>query len=61
MTCGVLIFAHNNRDVDYALMAMVAGGLAKKNLNVPVSLVTDLSTVEWMQTAGTYERATEHI
>jgi len=64
MTRGVLIFAHNNRDIDYALMAIVAGGLAKKNLNVPVSLVTDLSTVEWMKTAGTYDKAVdifEHI
>jgi hypothetical protein len=64
MTRGVLIFAHNNRDIDYALMATVAGGLAKKNLNVPVSLVTDPSTVEWMKTAGTYDKAVsifEHI
>jgi hypothetical protein len=40
MTKGVLIFAHNSPDVDYGLMATIAGGLAKKNLGVPVSLVT---------------------
>ena len=53
MNKGVLIFAHNSRQVDYALMAIIAGGLAKKNLNVPVSLVTDESTVEWMKISKT--------
>lgn len=48
MTRGILIFAHNNRDVDYALMSCIAGGLAKKSLKLPVSLVTDVSTVNWM-------------
>lgn len=64
MKCGALIFAHNNRDVDYALMALVSGGLAKKHLNIPVSLVTDASTVLWMQTSGIYQKAIntfEHI
>ena len=36
MTRGVLIFAHNNRDVDYALMSIVSGQLAAKYLQVPV-------------------------
>lgn len=54
MTRGILIFAHNNRDIDYALMSMISGGLAKKYLQVPVSLVTDSSTVEWMNTSGSY-------
>ena len=57
MTRGVLIFAHNSRDIDYALMAIAAGGLAKKNLNVPVSLVTDAPTIEWMKSVGTYDQA----
>ena len=48
MNCGVLIFAHNSRDVDYALMSIVAGSLAKKHLNVPVSLVSDQSTIDWL-------------
>jgi hypothetical protein len=64
MKCGALIFAHNNRDVDYALMSLVAGGLAKKHLNIPVTLVTDKSTIEWMKTSGIYVRALdtfEHI
>lgn len=59
MNCGILIFAHNNRDVDYALMSLVAGGLAKKHLSVPASLVTDQSTIDWMRTSGIYNRALE--
>ena len=48
MTNGILIFAHNNREVDYGLLAVISGGLAKKHLHVPVSLVTDHSTKEWL-------------
>lgn len=59
MTRGALIFAHNNRTVDYALMALISAGLAKKNLGVPVSLVTDESTVEWMRESGIYDRSVE--
>jgi hypothetical protein len=59
MTRGVLIFAHNNRDIDYALLAVISGGLAKKYLTLPVSLVTDASTVEWMKTSKIYKTAVE--
>ena len=58
MKKGILIYAHNNRSVDYALMAVISGGLAKKHLNVPASLVTDPSTVKWMQESGIFEKAT---
>ncbi len=57
MTRGVLIFAHNSKDVDYGLLSIIAAGLAKKNLNVPISLVTDKFTIEWMRTSGIYEKA----
>lgn len=59
MTRGALIFAHNSRDVDYAMCAIIAGGLAKKHLNISVSLVTDESTIDWMKTLGSYARAEE--
>jgi len=59
MNKGVLIFAHNNREIDYALMATVAGGLAKKNLKVPVSLATDESTIDWMKESNIYSKAQE--
>lgn len=57
MKKGVLIFAHNSRQVDYALLSIVAGGMAKKNLKVPVSLVTDESTVEWMTSSNILPKA----
>jgi hypothetical protein len=57
MNCGVLIFAHNSRDLDYALMSIVAGSLAKYHLNVPVSLVTDRSTIDWLKESDQYSKA----
>lgn len=57
MTQGILIYAHNSRDVDYARLAIVAGGLAKKNLDRPVSMVTDQTTVDWMIESGSYQLA----
>lgn len=57
MNKGVVLFAHNSRQVDYALLAVIAGGLAKKNLNVPVSLITDESTIEWMKVSQIYDTA----
>jgi hypothetical protein len=59
MTKGVLIYAHNNPEVDYGLMAVIAGGLAKKNLSVPVSLVTDEFTAGWLRESGNYDKAEE--
>jgi hypothetical protein len=64
MSNGVLIFAHNSRDVDYATMAIISGGLAKKHLGVSVSLVTDASTLEWIENSGELKKAKnifEHI
>jgi hypothetical protein len=59
MKKGVLIFAHNSRDVDYALTAVISAGLANKYLKVPVSLVTDKSTIEWMKSSDYYYKATD--
>lgn len=59
MTRGVLIFAHNSRTLDYALMSLISGGLAKKHLGVPVSVVTDSSTIEWMKQSKIFDTATE--
>jgi hypothetical protein len=57
MNNGVLIFAHNSREVDYATLAMVSASLAKKSLNVPVSLATDLHTIEWLKESDSYDKA----
>ena len=64
MTQGILIYAHNSRSVDYALMSVISGGLAKKYLKVPVSLITDKFTLIWMKDSGIYDTAPkifEHI
>lgn len=57
MNNGVLIYAHNSNELDYALMSVISGGLAKKYLNVPVSLVTDNDTVQWMKISKIYNKA----
>jgi hypothetical protein len=57
MNRGIIVIAHNNRKVDYAKTAIVAAKFAKKNLCVPVSLITDESTVEWMKSQGDYDYA----
>jgi hypothetical protein len=59
MTNGALIFAHNNREVDYALMSIISGGLAKKHLNIPVTLVTDKTTKAWMKESKIFDKAEE--
>ena len=59
MKRGILIFAHNSRDIDYALMSLVSAKFAKANLQVPVSLVVDKFTVEWMQTSNIYDLSKE--
>lgn len=58
MNKGIVIYAHNSRKIDYALMSIIAGGLAKKNLQVPVSIITDQSTIEWMKESRVYDKAT---
>jgi hypothetical protein len=59
MTRGILIIAHNSRQVDYAKTAIIAGGFARKNLGLPVSLVTDKATLNWMKESGTFQKAFE--
>jgi hypothetical protein len=59
MKRGILIFAHNSRDVDYALMSLISAKFAKANLQVPISLIVDRFTVEWMQTSNIYNLSQE--
>ena len=59
MNKGVVIFAHNSRAVDYILTAAVAGGLAKKNLQVPVSLITDETTLAWAKESKIHNKILE--
>lgn len=46
MTRGVLIFAQNNSDIDYAKISLFAAEQVKRHLNVPVSLITD--SKDWL-------------
>jgi hypothetical protein len=48
MTTGVLMFAHNNQEIDYGMMAYVSARYVEKYLKVPVCLVTDSGTVNWL-------------
>lgn len=57
MNRGIVIFSYSNRDIDYSLLALISGGLAKKNLDLPVSLIADNSTIEWMKESNTYSQA----
>ena len=57
MKKGIVMFAHNNRQIDYVKMAIISAKLAKKNLGVPASLITDPSTVEWMRESNIFEVA----
>lgn len=59
MSKGIVIFAHNSTEVDYGLLAIIAGGLAKKHLTVPVSLITDSGTLGWLKKTNMYDRAIE--
>ncbi len=49
MSRGIVIFAQNNSDIDYAKMSIFAAKRAKKFLDVPVSLITD--STEWLLTS----------
>ena len=59
MSKGVIIFAHNNRQIDYIRMSILAAKLANKNLQVPVSLVTDPSTIDWMKESNIEKKVTQ--
>jgi hypothetical protein len=57
MKNGGLIFAHNSREVDYALLAVISGGLAKKYLNIPLTLAADAATITWMKESSIWDKA----
>lgn len=57
MNKGAVIFAHNSREIDYAKMAIVSGSLANKHLKVPVSLISDESTLKWLRESDNYSLA----
>lgn len=59
MTRGVVMYAHNSTDIDYGLMAIISGGLAKKHLQLPVTMVADKWTISWLTESKMWEKANE--
>jgi len=55
MSRGVLMYAHNNPEIDYFKIACANALMIKKNLQVPVTLVTDDGSVNWGKEALTEE------
>lgn len=47
MTRGVLMYAHNNTEIDYFKIACANALMVQKNLQVPVTLVTDSGSLNW--------------
>lgn len=47
MNRGVLLYAHNNNEIDYFKIACANALMIKKNLNVPVTLVTDEGSLNY--------------
>lgn len=53
-TKGILMFAHNNAEVDYVAMASLNANLIKHNLNLPVALVTDRHSWQTTKWTGSF-------
>lgn len=47
MTRGVLMYAHNNPEIDYFKIACANALMVQHHLKVPVTLVTDEGTLSW--------------
>lgn len=47
MSRGVLLYAHNNKEIDYFKIACANALMIKKNLKVPVTIVTDKGSLAW--------------
>lgn len=55
MNKGIILIAHNNDQIDYSKLAVLSATLAKNHLNVPVSLITDKWTKQWMEKNNVFE------
>jgi len=59
MNRGIILFAHNNEVIDYGLLSVISAGLAKKYLELPVSLITDKNTVSNMKESEYFNKAND--
>lgn len=46
---GVCFFAYNNSQLDYVDMAITSSKFVKKNLKLPVCLITDEGSLSWLE------------
>jgi hypothetical protein len=46
---GVCFFAYNNSQIDYVKIAILAAKYVKKNLNLPVCLITNEGSESWLE------------
>ena len=46
---GVCFFAYNNEQIDYGALAILASRQVKQKLGLPVCLITDEGTVNWIE------------
>jgi hypothetical protein len=51
-SCGILMFAHNNSEINYGKIAYVSACYVEKALSVPVSLVTNKDTIDRLVEEG---------
>jgi hypothetical protein len=61
MTRGVLIVAHDTDIIDYSTLSVISARLAAKHLGVPVSLITDLDTLENLKKSFIPEKEFDQI
>ena len=52
---GVCFFVYNNEQIDYVELAMIAARYVKKYLDLPVCIMTDQGTYNWMIESQTEE------
>jgi len=52
---GVCFFAYNNSQLDYVNMAITSSKFVKKNLQLPVCLITDEGSLSWLEESHSKE------
>jgi hypothetical protein len=52
MTRGIVMFAHNSEFIDYGELAVRSAKRISQYIDVPVSLITDKPTIDWLNRDG---------
>ena len=62
MSRGILLFAHNNRQIDYGKIALANSCLIKNNMkNNHITLITDTGTKEWLDKSYSNDMLSKYI